>query len=244
MGVGELPQLSGPLDGYGFVAALPDEARTLCPRPPTPGAVAPFGAGRWLGVSGMGAARARDMARKLLSEGVCGLVSWGTCAGLAPGLSPGTLIIANRILSLDGESYPTSDWATVAAAGGFVARVQRGALLSVGHLVTTVEEKRRLYGQCGALGLDMESAAVAQVAAESKVPFLALRAIVDPAEAPLPSALLGAVDDWGRVRLLVLLSGLGLHFESWRELWHLARHFRSARRTLRAVARRLEGPFG
>jgi hypothetical protein len=122
--------------------------------------------------------------------------------------------------------------------------VQRGALLSVAHLVTTVEEKSRLYGQCGALGLDMESAAVAQVAAEYKVPFLALRVIVDPAEVPLPSALSGAVDDWGRVRFLVLLSGLGLHFESWRELWPLARHFQSARRTLRAVARRLEGPFG
>lgn len=242
MGVGELPQLPGPLDGYGFVAALPDEARTLSRRPPPPGALSALGAGRWLGVSGMGAARARDMAWRLLSEGVCGLVSWGTCAGLAPGLSPGTLIVANRILTLDGASYVACDWPTTDVANGLVAGARRGAMLSVTHLVTTVEEKTRLYEQCGALGLDMESAAVAQVAVEHGVPFLALRAVVDPADASLPAALSGAVDALGRVRLPVLVRGLGWHLEPWREIWRLARHFQSARRTLKALAGRLEGP--
>ncbi len=191
----------------------------------------------------MGGARARDMARQLLALGARGLVSWGTCAGLAPGLTPGTLIVANRILTLDGASYATSDLLTVGTAGGPTAGAQCGALLSVPHLVTTVEEKRRLYGQCGALGLDMESADVARVAAEQGVPFLAFRAVVDPADAPLPRALSGAVDDWGRVRLPVLLSALGLHLESWRELWRLARHFRRARRTLRTLAEGLAGPL-
>lgn len=243
MGVGELPQLPGPLDGYGFVVALPDEARTLRRRPPPPGGFSALGAGRWLGVSGMGEARARDMAQRLLSEGVCGLVSWGTCAGLAPGLSPGSLIVANRILTLDGASYVPCDWPTAGAANGLGARVHRGALLSVAHLVTTVEEKARLYEQCGALGLDMESAAVAQVAVEHGVRFLALRVVVDPADASLPAALSGAVDGWGRVRLPILVRGLGWHLEPWRELWRLARHFQSARRTLKALAGRLEGPF-
>ncbi len=243
MGVGELPQLPGPLDGYGFVAALPDEARTLCRRSPSPGSLRALGAGRWLGVSGIGEARAREMARRLLSEGVCGLVSWGTCAGLAPGLSPGTLIVADRILTLDGASYATCDWPTANVVNLLAGGAHRGALLSVAHLVTTVEEKTRLYEQCGALGLDMESAAVAQVAIEHGVPFLALRVVVDPAEASLPAALSGAVDGWGRVRLPVLVRGLGWHLESWRELWRLARHFESARRTLKALAGRLEGSF-
>lgn len=239
MGVGELPQLSGSLEGYGFVAALRDEARTLCRRAPPPGRVLTLDGGRSLGVSGMGGARAQHMAQRLLADGARGLVSWGTCAGLAPRLAPGTLIVANRILTLDGGSYATQDLLSIDAADGLLAGAQYGALLSVPHIVTTVEEKGRLYGQWGALGLDMESAYVAQVAADSGVPFLALRVVVDPADLSLPRALSVAVDDFGRVRPLVLLAALGFQFELWHEIWRLGRHFQRARRTLRALAERL-----
>lgn len=243
MGIGKLPQLSGPLDGYGFVAALRDEARTLCRRAPRPGTWLTLDAGCSVGVSGMGGVRARDMSQRLLAEGVRGLVSWGTCAGLAPGLAPGTLIIANRVLALDGASYATRDLLTVGAASEVIASARRGPLLSVPHLVTTVEEKTRLYKQYGALGLDMESADVAHVAAEYGVPFLALRVVVDPADAPLPRALSGAIDDCGRVRFLVLLSALGRHLGSAAELWRLAHHFRLAQRTLTALAQSFGGPL-
>jgi hypothetical protein len=52
--------------------------------------------------------------------------------------------------------------------------------------VLTGHEKRALAAS-GAIAVDMESYAVAQAAAQAGVPWLALRAIVDPAGTSLPA---------------------------------------------------------
>ena len=236
MGFGVLPQLQDFLKGYGFVVALPQEAHTLSRSPPRVGHMISLSPGRWLGVSGMGAVRARRMALLLIAEGARGLISWGTCGGLAPELSAGALIVASHVLALDGARYPTSVLPVTAYADVLTRSVHSGALLSVPDPVMTVEEKATLYQQFGALGVDMESVALARVAAERGVGFLAVRAVVDPATEPLPAALMDAVDELGHLRLGALLGALGLSASRWRDLWRLKGHFQDARSNLEAFA--------
>jgi adenosylhomocysteine nucleosidase len=61
-----------------------------------------------------------------------------------------------------------------------------GKLLTVGRLVSTVAEKSALYAAHGALAVEMESLAVAEVCQGRNVPFLAIRAVTDPAHESLP----------------------------------------------------------
>ena len=57
--------------------------------------------------------------------------------------------------------------------------VYKGPILTVPRIVAEVAKKRELAARSGAVALDMESAAVAEVAREAKVAYLSIRAISD-----------------------------------------------------------------
>jgi len=61
-----------------------------------------------------------------------------------------------------------------------------GNLLSVDRVAVTAEEKRSLFEQSGALAIEMESAAVKEVADGWRVPFYSVRSVSDTAEENLP----------------------------------------------------------
>ena len=84
----------------GIVIALDAEARTLAGR-----------TGHFLShdsyqvmVSGPGPQRAEAAARALLAAGCDALMSFGLAGGLAPHLRPGALVLAERVLSAQGET--------------------------------------------------------------------------------------------------------------------------------------------
>ena len=99
-----------------------------------------------------------------------------------------------------------------------------GTLASVARPLFNSEEKRVLGRTLNALAVDMESAAVARVAAEHGRAFFALRAISDTVDENLPSEVSDFLDETGEVR-----SGKVLKFafhgpKNVRELWKLKRH--------------------
>ncbi|HLO78401.1 MAG TPA: hypothetical protein VK196_18250, partial [Magnetospirillum sp.] len=67
------------------------------------------------------------------------------------------------------------------------------------------------HAATGAAAVDMESGAVARVAAQHGLPFLALRAIADPAGQSLPAPVLRIVDGQGRIRIRGALWALATH---------------------------------
>jgi len=99
------------------------------------------------------------------------------------------------------------------------------------------KEKRDLAARSGALAVDMESAAIAAAAAARSVPFLAIRAILDPVEEDLRIAFDQFLDHRGEPRpgslarylfahplALISLVGLGLRTKAaCRHLGHLLR---------------------
>jgi len=188
----------------------------------------------------MGAARARETALMLIAQGVRGIVSWGTCGGLAPELPAGSLIVARHVLATDGVRYETSGPSAALLARALRSPVRSGALLSVADPVATVQDKALLYQRYGALGVDMESAELVRTAAQCGVECWVLRVVVDPAGDALPMAVVRAVDPLGRIHLWPLLTTLGINPERWQELRRLAYHFRAARHTLTTLAALLQ----
>jgi hypothetical protein len=108
------------------------------------------------------------------------------------------------------------------------------------HVINDIATKRRLHAASHAHACDMESAAVAGVAVELGLPFIAIRAIVDDAVMILPPAARAAVDANGALRPLALLGSLAgrpsaMHAQL-RALKQLEVAFRAAQLTLAAVA--------
>jgi len=203
----------------GLVVALPAEARVLARkgwRSEGGWQVLRMTAGRggeWLCVRcGVGPGRAGSAARWLIGQKVTSLAVLGVSGGLAPGLTPGRLIVAERVI--DNTAGAAESWSCRGSADLLKALDQAGFSAASGPVVTVAEPvldpeaKSRLHRETGALAVDMESAAVARAAAEAGLNCVILRAICDAADRRVPPALYQMVDGDGRLRISILLREL------------------------------------
>ncbi len=237
--------LSLPVEHLGIIAALPGEARALARLRPRGRARLPGGA--QLVLSGMGAERAAAAAATLADEGVSVLMSWGTAAAIAPGVDPGASgagdPCARRRRPRVG--YRRRLARTLAAALAPAHQVFEQRLVDTPELVVDAAAKRALYDAASAIACDMESAAIAKVAADRGLAFVSVRAIIDDASMALPPVARAAMDADGRLRPAALLAAMAgrpasMHVQL-RALKNLAVAFRAARITLADVAKVVRG---
>jgi adenosylhomocysteine nucleosidase len=152
--------------------------------------------------------RARARALGWAADGrLQALMSFGLCGGLDPALEPGHVVVAHRIALPEGGALDfDAGWAHAIAARIAGARV--APLLGARDVAATAAEKRALFERHAAPAIDMESRGVAEAAHEAGVPFVALRAVADPAQRTLPNVAARAIDARGRVRPFRVLLGL------------------------------------
>ncbi|URM92560.1 1-hydroxy-2-methyl-2-butenyl 4-diphosphate reductase [Streptomyces sp. MRC013] len=136
--------------------------------------------------TGMGPGRARRAVAGALREGplrTAAVVASGFCAGLAPGMRPGDLVVADETRGPHGATPCTAPEALVAAlARALPGRtVHTGPLAGSDHVVRGRE--RTALRATGALAVDMESAATLHTAlAAGPRPVAAVRVVVDAPE--------------------------------------------------------------
>jgi adenosylhomocysteine nucleosidase len=176
----------------GVVTGLIAEARLA----------APLGIAAAGGGGPAGAARA---AERLVAQGVSSLVSFGLCGGLDPALPAGSLVVPREVIAT-GRRYPTCPRLS-AAVGGWSA----DSLLAGHETAADPASKRRQFDETGAAAIDLESGAVAEVAARAGLPFAVLRAVCDPAGALLPPAALAALDALGAISIWSVAASLLRH---------------------------------
>ena len=166
------------------------------------------------------------MAQRLVDDGVTALISFGLAGGLDPALSAGTLFVARAVLS-QGRLFDCDGGLSAPLPGHSIARV-----LGADAVVASADEKLRLWRETGAGAVDLESGAVAEVAAAAGIPFAVLRAVCDPAARDLPSAAIEALDRQGRIAPMKMASILARHPMQVFALIALGRYAAQARRAL------------
>jgi hopanoid-associated phosphorylase len=121
-----------------------------------------------------------------LARGAKAVISFGIAGGLAPGLKPGTTIIARSVD--DGENVTMTDPIWLKRLSGALPHAQIADIAGVDQMVVGRDGKESLHRSTGAVAVDMESHIAARLAALHCVPFAVLRTIADPAERSLPHA--------------------------------------------------------
>ena len=188
--------------------------------------------------------RAYNQSLELIAEGCQGLVSFGIAGGLMPDLKPGAVIIADKVVTQDGQIFETSEpWRgrfleTLGGGGDVHAQAIAGS----DHVVATVAAKRALATDLSAVAVDMESHAVARAADKAGVPFLVVRAVADPLGRAIPEWVLGTISESGDARPGVVISGLLRNPLDFTVLMGLARDNAKAMAALRRVTGRV-GPL-
>ncbi|MCL5953145.1 MAG: hypothetical protein M1509_01375 [Nitrospirae bacterium] len=174
----------------------------------------------------------------LLSSGRYARVLFAGLAGaLAPDLFPGTIVVAEGVLSSSGENFlPFQDF----FPNFFRPMIEEwdkgsirfGRILSAEALVGTPREKKRLARETGAIAVDMESAGWLDAASRAGIPATVVRVISDGADDSLPPELLSFVTPEGAVSFGGILRALLLRPALLYELLLLGSSIRQGRQAL------------
>ncbi len=151
----------------------------------------------WLVQAGVGIAKARAASFRMMDSRPLDLaVSSGFACALTSA-AIGDLLIGTEVImrgsaptvpesakAMACAQRPSAVAARAAQEAGLPAR--SGRFVTVPRVLWRAGEKRQVAADTGAIGMDMESAAVGGAAAERKVPFLVVRAVSDLLDEDLP----------------------------------------------------------
>jgi adenosylhomocysteine nucleosidase len=225
------------LKSIGIVSALAAEARTLGPAARQGAELRRLADGALLAVSGIGEGAAAAAARRLVLGGASALVSFGMAGGLDPALICGAVLLPEEVVAHDGAAVSATaiEWRQrLRAALPASCIACGGKLLTSDRPLASPEAKAAARREYGAAAVDMESAAIARVARQAGLPFIALRVVVDTASDQLPAAVIAA-SSGGQLRLGRLLAVLLRAPGDIGGLIRLAARYRIAMRVLAAV---------
>lgn len=177
--------------------ALPDEARALLGRQARAAGHVARTDGAAVLVGGIGPERATRAAERLLAEGARALASFGIAGGLDPALAAGALIVPEQVLAADHTVLDAdAEWHARLVRALQDQAPDRRSMVLVPRALADAAAKLAAFHATGAAAVDMESAAVAAVAARAGVPFACVRAVSDPAHLRIPpSAMTGVALD-------------------------------------------------
>ena len=226
----------------GLVVALPEEIATLTSKHILKGQCFFITNRLLVAYSGAGPINAEVAAELLITRGAGRLISWGCAAALSPSLKSGDLVLPDKLIDAgNSEMTVNVDWYshTKNRLAKFVV-VHSGALAESISIVSSSMDKKQLHSITGAIALDMESIAIAKVARQHTLPFIAIRAIVDPVTMSLPLAIDYSLNDDGNIVLWKLLLFLIRHPSELPGLIKLGLHFNTAKKTLKLVAEHLD----
>jgi adenosylhomocysteine nucleosidase len=199
----------------------------------------------WLTVlvleTGMGMARAEAALQWLLGEPMLENVPYrpqvviaaGFAGALQAGLGIGDVVLATDVADSSGNRWPAT-WPGDLPPGEWRPPLHRGRVVSVAQLASRPEEKQQLGRQHGALAADMESAALARLCSQRRVPFGCVRSVSDDAHTGLSAQLLRLVAG-SQVAPFRVLAALARRPGLAGELWRLARDSNKAARQLAAA---------
>jgi adenosylhomocysteine nucleosidase len=151
--------------------------------------------------SGVGKVNAALATVALVQAGATQIVFTGMAGGIGAGVHIGDAVIATDLVQHDVDvtafgaepgqllsepmtwsaDRPLSD-ELVAAAASQGALTHRGRIASGDQFIASHDQSRRIAAQFGAIAVEMEGAATAQVCAKLGVPFAILRWISDTAD--------------------------------------------------------------
>jgi len=224
----------------GIIAALPAEAKCLAGATDnngSPSSPLQLSDNVFLIISGIGAEQAAIASTTLIEYGADALLSWGCAGALCSSLHAGDLLLPQMIKPHASESLHTNQaWHThLYNILSDTCNPVTGALADSAHIITEPTQKQDLYQSSGAVAVDMESVAIAMLAQDAHIPFMAIRAIADDAESHLPAYISRSIDAYGNIKLARMTGLLLTHPASWLRLIRLGQQFSAAKSTLSLV---------
>lgn len=151
----------------------------------------------------------RSRLSELPAQDFSGVISFGIAGGLSPSLRTGDVVIASGVVS-ENVHHPVDEAWALSLASHIAPHMplERGLIAGVEAVLLHASHKTEAHRKTRAIAVDMESHIAAAYAKEHGLPFVAIRAISDPASRGLPRIAADALKPDGSVDMLKVLTGI------------------------------------
>lgn len=202
-------------------------------------------------ISGLGRKNSLRACDECLKDPMPDLVfSCGYSGGLDQNLSVGAVVLSREIVILkkmnppekEARFYLESHWRTLQKyLDRLSSKLYRGTTVTVFHVVSKPEEKKRLACDSKAVSVDMEAGFIARQLMPKAIPFFNLRVISDTVNDELAIDFSPWVNKEGAVRRLPILGYLLRHPSKMKFFWKILRASQEGKKNLaRAVKEIIE----
>jgi adenosylhomocysteine nucleosidase len=194
--------------------------------------------------TGEGRDNAAEGARLLLDRArLEQLIVVGFSGGLSPTLAPGSLLVSRQVL--DGSTAAPPPEPSLVDELVRQDGVLAGTIVTSRRLLWTSQSKTAVWNsipQHAPAAVDLETAAIAAEASSRGVPYVAIRAVSDPAEESLPIDFNHCLDATGRIDRLKVVGRAARRPGLIAPLWRLRKRASlCSERLADAVCRLVEG---
>jgi len=226
------------LKKIGIIAALPDEAKCLYQDRLNQSEPIEIQQDIFLCLSGVGEALAAAATQRLLQHDIDALISWGVAGAIDPELKVGDMLISETVFYRDKKFTSSLSWFNniIKELQSKFSNVRSGLIVSNTEICSSIENKQSLYKNTGAVAVDMESGAIAEIAYSKKIDFITIRAISDDANTIIPGVVLNNTDPLGRPDLFPFLFSCIKQPGQIIDLFKLAKRYKKALSSLIEIA--------
>jgi adenosylhomocysteine nucleosidase len=133
------------------------------------------------------------------------IISAGFCGGAHDRVRRHDIVIADSVRHAQGTNLTL---ATPQIAGPLLEGVHVGRILTVDQIISSPSEKRDLGERHGAIALEMETLAIAQVCQEHQTPLWSIRVVSDAVDDPLPKEIKRLAQPLSTARLAGTVAGV------------------------------------
>ncbi len=180
---------------------------------------------------------ARELARELVALGATRLMSFGVAGSLESSVRLGDLFIGTRVENEKGQWACDDGWGRELSRK--IPHARRGGVYGSEVLVATPAAKDALYRKTGCAIVDMESQCAAEVAAQTGLPFLVVRAVCDDARMNVPPFVMAAIGPDGSVSALRAMAHLAMHPSHTSDLMHVVGGMNRALGALKTIRKNI-----
>lgn len=168
--------------------------------------------------SGVGFEKARRATQAMIDAHTPPWVlSVGFSGALVESMQIGDIVVANEIVDQHGQSMSVD----VAMQDDPDHGLHVGRIATTDEMLLAIADKQQCATATGAIAVDLESLAVAQVCRETQTRFMAVRAISDDMSEDLPPEILSVFGDTGFLRAGAVAGALWKRLSSAKDLWRL-----------------------
>ncbi len=218
----------------GIIAALPAEAKCLQTKKIILKSPFEIEKNIFLCVSGIGYQSSLDATKELLKLNVDALISWGIAGATCDLVNTGDLILAKAVKKHEKIYYTSDEWCKkiIYHFHDSSHRIFNKDIVSTEKIYATPVEKMKLFRRTKALAIDMESAAMAEVAIKNNLDFIVIRAIADSAILNIPDTVIKNIDNYGHIKILKLIISCIFNPSQINQILLLAKSYKKALKSL------------